>query len=291
MREHSVARSLGGRSFRKMRRVGAAAWCLLGACILGVSSVEVRAQEDFRHLDRGRPSRVEDAYPIKFREWEWELGTGGFGAQQSGVEIPAVLELKVGLFRNAQFGAELHGVTEHHEGSSGSALEELGFHLLYNLNQEGFRSPAVAVRADLAVPGLGESARSDLGGLVRAMVTRSFGTGRVHLNGGHVWASEMDGADAIELGIAYDRAWGLTSRLFVVDVLVEVPRMGATRVTSGVGLRAQVSKRSVVDVGVFTRWDEWQRERANVGLVVGLSRAFGFSWWGSVPPSRNSRIR
>ena len=249
------------------------------------------AQEDFRHVDEGRPVHVEDAYPIKFREWEWELGLSAEGLEGGTREVESVLELKTGILRNAQVGLELHGVLERAGGVSETGLESFAGHVLYNLNQEGRRAPAFGLRLDVASPGIGELGHNDPSVRLKAMLTRGVGASRVHLNGGYRWSGAADGGDVTEVGVALDRTWGLTSRLLVGDVFLEIPESGRTRVRVDVGARLQWSKQTVVDLGVGSRLDTWDDGVPNLGLTVGVSRASGIRALVPDPSYPNPRLR
>ena len=80
----------------------------IAALSLGITGA-LHAQEDFRAADADRPIRVEDAYPVKFYEWEWELGSRGTIAEGGGYGISELLELKSGIAPNWQLGLEVHG--------------------------------------------------------------------------------------------------------------------------------------------------------------------------------------
>ena len=262
------------------------------AAVLGVAwgALAAEAQDDFRHLDRGRPLRVEDAYPIKLNEWEWEAG-GALARRSDETAGAIVLELKTGLFRNAQLGVEAHGAIEREEGVSASGIEEVGFHLLYNLNQEGRRSPAIAFRGDVAVPGSGAVAAPATTGRAAAMLTRTLGPARLHLNGAHRWSPTEEGGNTWEFGAALDRVLGLSSRMMAADILVEVPDMGPNRVWVDIGARVQLTKQTVFDAGLYSRVDQWGDGTPEVGLTVGVSRSFGVRRLVPVGPYPSPRLR
>lgn len=263
----------------------------LGLVVTVLLPVPGTAQDDYRHLDEGRPLRVEDAYPIKFHEWEWELGTGVTGLEGGALSGQSVLELKTGIFRNAQLGVEAHGALERVAGISETGIEELQLHFLYNLNQEGSRTPAIAARVDAQAPGWGEVARVDWGARIKAMATRTFGRSRVHLNGAYRWQSESDGDGLWEAGAAWDRALGLTSRMVGGDVFVEFPKGGPARIWVDLGGRMQLTKQLVLDAGVFSRIDEWNEGVPNLGFTVGVSRGFGLRSLMPVGPYPDPRLR
>ena len=78
-----------------------------GAAIsLLVHAAPLAAQEDFMSADLERPLLVEDAFPLKFREWEVELGLRG-GPAETGSGLLGIAELKSGLFLNGEVGLEI----------------------------------------------------------------------------------------------------------------------------------------------------------------------------------------
>ena len=273
---------------RLHRLVAAAA--IAAACPL-TPPARASAQEGFRDADAGRPLRVEDAYPLKYLEWEWEAGARSEWAEGGGWEGTASLGLAWGIVRNAELGLEAHPALARASGASETGVEAFGPYILYNLNQEGTRTPAFAARADLALPGTGDVGRRDAGGRVHAIATRSFGRLRWHTNGGYAWASGRDGGDFWTGGLAADYPIGLFSRAVLADVYAEIPATrGRARVWAELGARIQWTNELVLDVGATTRLDQWSDGRPNVGLVLGLSRAFGFAGLTSVPPYPNPRI-
>lgn len=250
----------------------------------------VDAQEDFRNLDLSRPLLTEDAYPVKLREWEVELGSRG-RLSDGGSGAEAVLELKTGPFLNTQAGLELEGVVEDGTDGVASGLESAGVHLLYNVNRETWSWPAFAVRVDARSPGAGEAGHEDWSARLKGIATRSFGRMRVHANAGYDVASRVDGDDAWVAGLAFDYPIGLFSRTVMGDVFMEVPvDRGRTRVWLEAGTRWQLTNVSVLDLGLATRLDEWETGRANVEVVVGLSRVFGIPGLVEVPPYPDPRI-
>ncbi len=250
-----------------------------------------QAQEDFRSADAGRPIRVEDARPLKFREWEVEIGSrGSFEEGARGLE--SVLELKVGVFRNAQFGLEIDGGLESPRGGGGTenGLEAASAHLLYGLRRETVSLPAVAVRLQGSTPGAGELGNQDAQLGVTAIATRSIGRFRVHGNGGYTLASADDGGDYWRVGLAGDYPVGLFSTAVLADVYAEIPAgAGSARTWVDAGVRRQITNRTVLDLGVSTRIDQWSDGNANVELVIGLSRILGLG--GAAPPYPDPAIR
>lgn len=251
----------------------------------------VAAQEDFRAAELDRPTRVEDAYPIKFREWEFQSGLrGSLGEGDRG--LLGLLEFKTGLFRNGQMGVEIEGGVERpSEDATGGGIESASAHLLYGLARETVSLPAVAVRLDASTPGTGAIGHDDWQFGVMGIATRSLGRLRLHGNGGYRIAGEADGGDYWRFGLGADYPLGLFSRAILADLYVEAPvSAGRARVWAEIGTRVQVSNWRVLDFGLATRLDEWDKGNANVEIVVGMSRSFGIPGLTRVPQYPNPTI-
>ena len=273
----------------------AAIWRRFGTMILlpmaGATNPLI-AQEDFQSLELDRPTRLEDAFPLKFREWEFELGTRA-DAADSGSGIFGLVEVKSGLFLNGEvgLGAEV-GAQDGANGDTQSGLDQVAAHVLYSVRRQTWAAPALAVRLDVMTPGTGSLGRTDWGGGLRAMLTRSFGRIRTTGNGGYVVNSAADGGDYLQLGLALDSPVGLSGRMLIGDVYAEIPTgSGRTRVWIEAGTRWQVGNNSVLDFGLATRLDEWDLGNANVELNVGISRVFGIPGLVSVPAYPRPSIR
>ena len=254
---------------------------------------EANAQEDFRSLDADRPLKVTDAYPKKYLEWEFQLGLQGGWTEGDSISLEGLLVLETGLFRNFEIGAGLQVATEDDGTSTTSGLESLQVQALYNFKHEGWTWPAVAIQAGAEAPTGSDLSREDWAWGVDLLLTRSFANRlRIHVNGGHAVASEVDGDDYWRGGIAFDVPMGFSSRLIMGDVYAEVPvDAGPTRAWAELGTRVQVTNLTVIDMGLATRLDEWDRGAANVMLVVGFSRVFGIGGLVRVPEYPDPSIR
>ena len=85
---------------------------------------------------------------------------------------------------------------------------------------------------------------------------------------------------------------GFSSRLIMGDVYAEIPvDTGPTRTWAELGTRIQVSNLTVIDVGLATRLDEWNRGTGNIQLVLGVSRVFGIGGLVRVPEYPDPSIR
>ncbi len=253
----------------------------------------VSAQEDFRSLDAGRPLKVTDAYPKKYLEWEFQSGLRGAWAEGGRRSLEGLFELETGLFRNFEIGTSLELATRSDGTSTTTGFEALEIDALYNFKHEGWTWPAVAVQTAVTAPAGGDLSREDWAWGADLILTRSFASRlRIHVNGGYLVASEVDGNDYWRGGLAFDIPLGFSSRLIAGDLYAEIPvNTGATRVWAELGSRIQVSNVTVLDVGLATRLDEWDDGAANIALIVGFSRAFGIGGLVGVPEYPNPRIR
>lgn len=244
---------------------------------------EASAQEDFRAADPDRPIQVEDAYPVKLGEWEFETGARGAWSE-AGDEAEGSLELKAGLLLDTQIGLELEGLWNEDDGKglAGAAL-----HVLHNFNRETWSWPALSARLEVETPGAGDAGHDGWGAALTGIATRSFDRLRLHANAGYSAGDE----DFWRAGLAFDYPVGLFSRAILGDVYAELPEgRGDARVLAELGTRWQLTNWSVLDVGLGTRLDEWADGDANAALVIGLSRVFGVAALTSVPAYPDPRI-
>ncbi len=258
-----------------------------------LSGGEATAQEDFRSLDAGRPLKVTDAYPKKYLEWEFQFGLQGGWTEGGRRSLEGLLDLETGLFRNFEIGAGLQVATEDDGASTSNGLESLEVEALYNFKHEGWTWPAVAIQTGAEAPTGSDLSREDWAWGVDLLLTRGFANRfRIHVNGGYVLASEVDGDDYWRGGIAFDIPVGFSSRLIMGDLYTEIPAdTGPTRTWAELGTRVQITNLTVIDMGLASRLDEWNRGVANVRVVVGVSRVFGIGGLVRVPEYPNPRIR
>jgi hypothetical protein len=260
-----------------MRYVAKPALAAAAAVVFGATSA--RAQIDYRNLDDGRPVHTEDAYPVERYAFELLLPARlqNFpGGLRTATITP---ELEYGLMPNGQVGLALPVAVVRSPGASG--LGELGLgglrlHGFYNFNTESRSFPALALRADLALP-VGALAGDVTRLTVKAIATRSWGLTRAHLNA--AWSLGSDdglaeaGAAARWSGsLAVDRTLFRSSLLMVLEGLAEQEIRGApTSVIMAGGVRWQRSPTTVVDVGVSRRLTS---SGPSFGATVGVSHAF-----------------
>lgn len=280
------------RSLRRATRLGAR--CIIASSLLvGIRTAPLVGQEDYRSLDRERPTLVEDALTLKSGEWEFQPGTRGAVAD-SGSGFLLRAELKSGLFLNGEVGIETAAGVQDPGGSGAtiSGIESFSAHVIYNFSHQTRHLPATALRLDVMTPGTGDLGRGGWAGGLKGMATQSFKQLRAHLNVGYVVAARPDGGDFVQLGLALDHPLGLFSKMIIGDVYAEIPTgAGRARVWLEMGTRWQVGNNSVLDFGVATRLDRWDAGNANVELVLGLSQIFGVPGFVRVPSYPEPSIR
>ena len=151
----------------------------------------------------------------------------------------------------------------------------------HNFNRETVSSPAFGFRAELNLP-TGRQARG-LDGRLRGIASRKFGRyGRLHLNAdlgfnGSARPNERELLPGAILG--YSVPLGFPTR-FNRTLLAQIGYRAAPEkgddclINIGIGLRQQVSPRSVFDIGIKSDIAGSGEGRENFRLVAGYSTAF-----------------
>ncbi len=247
------------------------------ATALAMTPGTFSAQIDYRNLDAGRPSRVEDAYAVESGALELLLGQE-VAFQDGAVRRAVTPEITWGLLPNVHAGVAGSVVTR--DIGNTTALAGLGLFALRNFNTENLALPALSVRGDWLVPAGGFGPRAARGA-VTAIATRSFGLTRLHANAGAgLGPREAGGEEEIarwSWGIAWDRTLFRSSVLLVADVAWEERATdGATAVAVGFGLRWQAGPAWVLDFGARRRVT---RAGPDLALAVGLTTIWGMPPW------------
>jgi hypothetical protein len=250
------------------------------AILLAVAPRGIAAQIDYRNLDDHRPVRTEDAYPIERLAFEL-LVPYEYEDQRDGQRLHVVTpELGYGLADNAEVGLKLPLAALRRSGDTDVGLAGPRLFALYNFNTEGPMIPALAVRADVALP-LGGFGGDNPQLTLKGIATRSWGLTRVHLNGAVTLGSE-DGRPIVQaepnwaIGLAVDRTILRQSLLFIGEIgVLEEATAAPTEVTAAVGARYQLAPTLVLDAGISRRLVE--DAGPDFGLTIGLSYAFALA--------------
>ncbi len=259
--------------------------------------VTAAAQTDWYNTDAGRPLRVQDASVIERHVIELQaapihLERASGGRYRWGVE-PAVAwgalpftQIELGLPFVAIDGVS---ASERRAGLAGVHLS-----LLHSLNTESRTLPALALGAATLLP-VGSLAAGSAYGTFTGALTRTFGVGRVHLNGSATvgptpLATGDEGATELsrwEAGLAADRALPFRSMLVAAEVVARRPLADAADLQwqVGAGVRRQLDPRWVLDAGL---------SRVVVGdhrpwsFTVGAAYAFAVPALMGIPGGRRS---
>lgn len=220
---------------------------LVAAVGVTLGAPPLTGQHDFYNLDRGRPSRVTDAYAIERFAFEASLGVGVY-------RDIATFEPELAWAPLGDTQLSVHLPFTH------DAVGRTEVSLLHNLKTDGRTTPALSLAFDAE---LGDAPAFRAG----ALATRSFGMVRVHVNG----ALGLRHAADWWAGVAIDRLWFRASTVLVLDVSAEGVTWDADpEWRAGLGLRRQITPLLVADIGTFTTWTSGQDPE--FGLSVGLSR-------------------
>jgi len=259
------------------------------ALALGAIPAPATAQTDYRNLDHDRPTRVEDAYTIERYAFD-VLMAYGVEREKGGGTIHSVSpEIAYGLLPNFHLGFQAPVALVDMAGGAELGLAGMTAFAHYNLSAEG-GAPAMGLRVDGVFP-VGRFSGSDVWITAKAMLTRSFGRTRAHLNGAVRFGPRgtpglVESPGIWWAGLALDRTFYRRSLLIVVEGRVEQAARGAPLAPTGtVGLRWQWTPTTVLDLGVARGF------RADLGpeiaVAVGVSYVFGLR--GLMPSGRAGR--
>ncbi len=263
---------------------------------------------DHDNMDGGRPLSFDDAESIAFGERAFEFGFApSFANGRGGVGFGFAADYLYGFRVNTHFSVSIAPAVDAHGAGPEEAARSrhLGAHttggagttsnsrhldagnisvgVFHNLNRETLTRAAYALRADAYVP-TGHGARG-AGLRLRGIMSRTFNQfSRLHVNAdANVLTNPQNGdrafAPAVTLGVT--RPVGYPTR-FNRTGLAEIgarasaeTRQGAI-FSAGIGVRQQVTIRSVLDLGFQSDFAATNRNAArdNARFVAGYSTQF-----------------
>lgn len=238
---------------------------------------------DHNNLDAGRPLSFDDAESIAFREQAVEGGmflrrpngrSEGFGLDLSylyGIALNTHLSVELSASRGGRAGS----------GETRAGLDTLDVGVFHSFNREHGETPAFAVRVDVSLPVSREAV--GVAGRARGILSKTVGAyDRLHVNADvEVEPNRREGERAVRsaLTLGWSRPLGYP-RSFHTTGLAEL-RVASARasgqspvLSAGVGLRRQVSVRSVLDVGISSELTGGSGERDLLRVTVGMSAGF-----------------
>ncbi len=257
-----------------MRRVVAAAW--LGGTLMG----SALAQSDHNNIDSGRPLRFDDAYSIAFRERALEFGISIDTFRRSAPNYGFRAEYKIGFAKNQDVGITFDPSYIGSDRRFDPGNVEIAY--FNSLRREIGNSPALAYRIELGLPTGRDSEGVDA--KFRAIATRALGQyDRIHLN---VDANVVSSPRGDERTVAFGAILGYTNPLgyprrfdqtMVAEFAVEESRIRGEGYAGsvGIGLRRQLSPRTVFDIGIESAlFSTRGATKSPFRLTVGYSMGF-----------------
>jgi hypothetical protein len=229
------------------------------------------AQHDYRNLDHGRPISTEDAYPVEQGAFEVMIP---FNYEREAGESGLMFEPEFmwGLLRNAMVG--LGAPIRLGDDGGLAGLRPFAF---YNFNTESTSLPAVALRVGVTVP-VGALGGERPIGTLGLLLTKSFGTTRVHFNTamsiGDANGPLIDHPVDISRSVGVDHTLWRHSAVLMADIQRNTEIGEDAWWVAGLGVRMQATPTMVFDIGM-------QRRLSPVGpdfvLTAGVTRSFALT--------------
>jgi hypothetical protein len=244
--------------------------------VLGAATFAA-AQTDHDNIDKGRPLSFEDAEPIATGGFAYELGlnVNFLRNRRVGFQIP--LEFIWGGARNTQFEIGTMAAFGNRANSNRTGFDfdayEVG--VLHSLNRELPGTPAFALKFEMEAEKEGVFKAHYR---VTGIATKTLGQyDRLHLNAGVEFvpsAAAGDNKTRVGAVLGFTKPLGYP-RHFDTTGLAEISlkqgeRRGDGAVTGvGLGVRRQISPRSVLDIGLQSELSG--RNRVPLRFIVGYS--------------------
>ena len=235
---------------------------------------------DHDNIDAHRPLDFDDAETIAFREQALEFGATLVKPKSGKVGVAGEVEFLYGFKKNWHLNV---GIDPSYLSQGGARRGDIGNASLgvqHNFNRETESSPAFGFRADALLPTGRDSSGVDL--RLRGIASRKFGAyGRLHLNL-DLFVNNKARADesSTRLGaiLGYSRPIGYPTR-FDRTLVAQIgfranEERGESAVTTlGIGMRQQITPRSVFDIGLKSDVSGG-RNRETLQIVAGYATAF-----------------
>lgn len=248
-----------------------------GAALAAALGGPAAAQTDYYNTDKGRPVRVEDAYPVERHAFEMQLAPLKLEREAGGVYHWEVApEVAWGVLPRTQIevGFPLAYV-DAGAGGKASGLAGIEVAALYNLNNETRTLPALAIAADVLLP-VGGLGPDRVYPTLKGIATRTFSRARFHVNAEYTLGpdpAEVGEASRWMAGIAVDRTFPIRSLLVTADLFAEqaLDSDESLAWTAEAGLRYQTSPQFNVDLGIGRRF---AGDEQGWSFTVGVAHAF-----------------
>lgn len=237
---------------------------------------------DHDNVDAGRPLDFDDAETIAYKEKAIEFGGAVAKPRDGKVGLGGEVEFLYGFAKNWHLNV---GLDPEFAGEGGSKrrfnVGDLGLSVQHNFNRETESSPAFGFRSDALLPTGRDSSGVDF--RLRGIASKKFGTyGRLHLNAdlglnNGAKNDERKTLPGVILGYSVPLGFPTSFNRTLVSQLgyranPEKGRSGLVNI--GIGLRQQVTPRSVFDIGIKSDISGSGDAREKYRLVAGYATAF-----------------
>ena len=236
---------------------------------------------DHDNIDANRPLDFDDAETIAYQEKSIEFGASLVKPKTGKVGVAGEIEYLYGFKRNWHLNIGVDPAFFADDGSSRRLdAGDISVGVQHNFNRETASAPAFGFRADFNLP-TGRGSRG-VDGRLRGIASRKLGAyGRVHLNldlDVNSRASQNESSTRLGAILGYLQPLDYPTRFdrtLVAQVgFRENEARGESAVaTLGVGIRQQITPRSVFDVGIKSDVSGGQN-RDTLQIVAGYSTAF-----------------
>jgi len=239
---------------------------------------------DHNNIDAGRPLTFDDAEAVAFRERSVEVGLGGILPDRGSAGLSFDAGFIYGFALNSHMTLDIDAITGGRAGSTDKniQIDGLKFGAFHNFNREIGNSPAFSILTNVTVP-----TEEDASGIeiqIRGIVSKAlFQYGRIHLNLDGIVKTVTENFERgfrPRLILGYSKPLGYPRSFFRTGVAelsirsAELKGSGPVFL-AGIGLRQQVTVRSVIDIGISSDfWAIDQAPREDFKVVVGYSTSF-----------------
>jgi len=239
---------------------------------------------DHNNIDSGRPLSFDDAEAVALRERSIEVGLGGISPYGSSAGMTLDAGFLYGFALNSHLMLDADAVAGGRAGSldKGFQIEGIKFGIFHNFNREFGNTPAFSVLTGLDLPT--EDGSNGVAIHFRGIASKVlFQYDRIHLNLDGIVKTDAENFERgflPRLILGYSKPLGYPRSFFrtgVAELSMRSTELKGTGpvMSFGIGLRQQVTVRSVIDIGISS--DFWAIDQApheDFKLIAGYSVSF-----------------
>ena len=153
---------------------------VVSVILLLIADTESLAQE-YRNLDGGRPVRIEDASPTERYGLDLDFSTIRFDRMSSSrARFQFEPSASYGMLPNTEFSVRVPVFIRERNQNPRAGISGIGTGVMHQLRLETLRVPAIAVAIEAFIPTGSAATRTAYS--AKALTTKSFSAGRLHVN-------------------------------------------------------------------------------------------------------------